>query len=101
MKKLVPNLMVEDVNKTLKFYKEILGFETVMTVPQEGEFNWAMMKNGHVEIMFQKKESLCQEIPDFKDKKICGTFTLYIDVPDINKLYMDIKNKVTVVKCYI
>lgn len=69
MKKLTPNLMVENVNKTVEFYKDILGFETVMTVPEEGVFNWAMMKNGNVEIMFQTKENLVKEIPDLEAKE--------------------------------
>ena len=35
IKKLTPNLMIEDVNKTIDFYKDILGFEFVHGVPTE------------------------------------------------------------------
>ena len=29
MKKLAPNLMVEDVNRTVEFYRDVLGFESM------------------------------------------------------------------------
>ena len=42
LKKLTPNLMVEHVNDTVTFYKDVLGFTLLASVPEEGEFNWAM-----------------------------------------------------------
>lgn len=98
MKKLTPNLMVTDVNKTVEFYKNILGFETVMTAPQEGTLYWALMKNDAVEIMFQAKESISQEISAFKDKEVGGSLTLYIDVTDIKALYNKVKDHVAIVQ---
>ena len=44
LKKMTPNLMVEDVNNTIAFYKDILSFELLATVPETGQFNWAMMR---------------------------------------------------------
>ncbi len=38
LKKLTPNLMVKDVNRTIKFYKEFLSFELAQTVPEAGQF---------------------------------------------------------------
>lgn len=98
MKKLTPNLMVADVNKTIDFYKNILGFETIITLPEEGTFQWAMMKNGNVELMFQSKENLSKEIPELESKEIGGSLTLYIDVADIKALYEKVKDKVTKVQ---
>ena len=98
MKKLTPNLMVIDVNKTIDFYKNILGFKTIMTVQEEGVFQWAMMKNGNVEVMFQSKENLSKEIPELESKEIGGSLTLYIDVPDVKTLYEKVKGKVTIVQ---
>ena len=46
--------MVDDVNKTVAFYADALGFTKVMSVPEEGELRWALMENGSVQIMFQK-----------------------------------------------
>lgn len=38
LEKLTPNLMVEDVNETIDYYKDVLGFELSMTNPKEGTF---------------------------------------------------------------
>jgi len=42
MDSISPNIFVKDINETIKFYQGI-GFETVMTVPEEGDFVWVMM----------------------------------------------------------
>ena len=98
LKKLTPNLMVKDVNKTIQFYEETLGFAVIVTVPQNGEFNWALVKCGDVDLMLQKRESLIEEIPALKDKEIGGSLTLYIEATDIEALFNKVKDKVAVVQ---
>ena len=96
LKKLTPNLMVEDVNETVTFYQDVLGFALLASVPEEGQFNWAMMQHDAVEIMFQSRASLTKDVPLFKDKAIGGSLTLYIDVEDIKGLYGQVQNRVTI-----
>ena len=98
LRKLTPNLMVEDVNKTVDFYKNMLGFDVLATVPETGQFNWAMLKQGDVEMQFQTRASLSEEIPAFKDRAIGGALTLYIDVEDVTALYNALKDKVAIVQ---
>ncbi len=95
-KQLTPNLMVEDINQTIDFYKSILGFDVLATVPETGQLNWAMLKQGNVEIQLQLRASLTEEIPAFKGKPIGGALTLYIGVDDIKELYERLKDKVTI-----
>lgn len=98
LNKLTPNLMVEDVNQTLEFYRQVLGFEVLATVPEQGVFDWAMVKEGDVELMFQTRESLTQEIPAFAGATIGGSLTFYTDVVDIQNLYDRLRDKVEVVE---
>lgn len=98
LKKLTPNIMVEDVNRTIQFYKEVLGFELITTVPEEGQFGWAMMKRGGVELMFQSRASLTEELPAFADRAIGGSLTFYIEVDGLQDLYAGIKERVTIVQ---
>lgn len=97
-KKLTPNLMVEDVAKTLALYRNILGFELVMAIPNEEHPDWAMMKQGDVEVMFQSRKSLGGEIPALKEAKIGGSFTMYVDVEGIDELYEKLKGKTDIVQ---
>ena len=100
-RKLTPNLMVEDVAATVAFYRDVLGFSVLATVPPEGDsFGWAMMQRGNVEIMFQSRDSLTHDLPalGLKDIPIGGSLTFYIEVAeDIDTLYAALKDKVSLV----
>src|SRR3989338_7368204 len=97
-KKCTPECGVIDVNKTVKWYKDTLGFDLVMSVPESGIYEWASMKKDFVEIMFQTQASLSDELPSLKDSPIPGSMILYIDVKNIIKIYNRIKNKAEIVK---
>ncbi|HEX2865537.1 MAG TPA: VOC family protein [Ignavibacteriales bacterium] len=86
-KKLTPNLMVNDVNETIKFYHDNLGFGADVTIPDTGKYNFAILSNGNVELMVQKRESFSQDLNVAKDAQIGGTFSLFFEVNDIVPLY--------------
>jgi lactoylglutathione lyase len=98
LKSLTPNLMVPDVNQTIDFYREHLGFELNMSVPETGRFDWASIKAGDVEIMLQAESSLAGEIPALKDADIGGSLTLFIQMEGIQALYERVKGRVTIVQ---
>ena len=97
METLSPNFFVENMPETLAFYQQ-LGFETVMTVPQEGnDFFWAMMVCGGVSVMFQTFNSLAEELPEIS-RNNGGSLLLYIKIKEIRKFFERIKDKVQVLK---
>lgn len=87
LKALTPNLIVEDVNKTVKYYQETFGFEIIMTVPDSGVFDFAMLKLDNVTIMFQAMKSFVEALPHYKYQKVGGTVFLYFDVENLDKIY--------------
>ena len=97
-KNLSPNLAVKDVNKTVAFYTTILGFNCIMTVPEEGQFVWAMVQADGLTIMFQELKNLAEEYSQLEKRSIGGSLTFYITVTDIQKLYDKLKGKVTIAK---
>jgi uncharacterized glyoxalase superfamily protein PhnB len=109
MNKLTPDLMVKDVNKTVEFYRDVLGFQYVMGVPtnsqeicaelpQDKQLAFALMKNGNAEIMFQQAESLSADIAPFKGMKIGASVSFYFDVDNIGDYYESLKGKTEIVK---
>lgn len=86
-KKLTPNLMVNDVNETIKFYHDNFGFDAVVTIPDTGKYNFAILSNGDIELMIQKRESFIQDLNVPKDEQVGGTFSLFFEVNDIVPLY--------------
>ena len=95
---LTPNMMVEDVNATVDFYRDVLGFNLVMTVPDSGRFDWALVKRDEVEVMFQTRASLSDELPLFEGQPIGGALTLYINMEGVEDLYRALQPRVDVVK---
>ena len=96
MESISPNIFVSDINLTIDFYKQ-LGFTVVMTVPDQGDFAWAMMNCDSVTFMFQTFDSLGSELPAIS-RKNGGSLLLYIQTKGIRKFYDQIKDKVNIVK---
>jgi uncharacterized glyoxalase superfamily protein PhnB len=90
--------MVEDVNRTIDFYKDILGFQVITTVPETGTFVWAMLGRNDVTMMFQARQSLGEEIPTLKERPIGASLTLYTDIEGIDELYASLQGKVKIVQ---
>lgn len=96
METISPNIFVKDINETIKFYKH-LGFEVVMSVPEQGNYVWAMMTCGNVNFMFQTFESLGSDLPGIS-RQDGGSLLLYIQIKEIRKFHDKIKDKVNVIK---
>lgn len=90
--------MIHDVNKTVEYYKDLFNFELVMSVPEKGKFEWAMMKNGIVTLMFQEKESLAKELTSLQNKPLGATMNLYFQTKNIEELYGNVKKTEKIAK---
>lgn len=97
LKKLTPNLMVENVAETLAFYREILGFEIVTTLPEQEPFDFAIVHRDGVELMFQSRLSLSENVPALTGSPIGASQTFYIEVEGIRGLYDSLREKVEIV----
>ena len=83
LKSLTPNLVVANVERTVAFYRDTLGFEVVRTVPEESPYVFALMKNGDVQVFLNAPEAAAAEYPAFKNRPLGGTLTLFIDVAGV------------------
>jgi lactoylglutathione lyase len=66
--KLTPNLIVSNVERSLAFYVDVLGFERGMTVPDKSPFVFASVTSGGVEIFFNDTAEVLKEHPDWAGK---------------------------------
>jgi len=98
MKGLTPNLMVENVQTTISFYKEIFGFEVLMTAPEKGIPFWALLKNNNVTIMLQQRKSFETEYSQMTGKPLGGTLHFFTKIEKLDDFYNKIKDKVKVIK---
>jgi len=97
LKKLTPNLVVSNVERSLAFYRDVIGFALVTTVPDASPFAFAIVQSGGVEIFLNAPEPAIAEYPAFRDRPIGGTLTLYIEVQGIKQLYETLGSRVQTV----
>jgi uncharacterized glyoxalase superfamily protein PhnB len=109
MKKIAPNFAVQDIEKTVTFYRDVLGFKLEMAVSEDKsgveqelseqkKYIYAMMTRGSVQVMFQRTDSIGEDVPPLKGVPIGASVSFYVEVEDINALYREIKPKAGVVK---
>ena len=91
-----PNLMVKNVNKSIDYYCNILGFTLIQTMPENGEPEWGMVKKDNFFIMFQKEESIKSEYPELNDLNPGGALTFYIKISNIQKFYEEISTQINI-----
>lgn len=96
-KKITTELMVLDMDRTIDFYQNLLGFKVTVSVPEEKPF-FAILKNDSVELMLYTKSEFKKEIPKFGKMDVGGSIALYIGVDDIKSIYKDLKNKVKIIQ---
>jgi len=86
IRKLTPNLVVRNVEASLRFYSEILGLEKAMTVPDESPYIFAAVSNGAVEIFFNDQKSVAAEYPKLA-ASIGASLTLYMEVDSLQPVF--------------
>ncbi len=96
MDSIAPNIFVEDIQKTIEFYK-LLGFTIVASVPEQGDLIWVMLVCGKVTFMFQTFQSLGEELPEVS-RQNGGSLLLYIQIKEIRKFFESIKDQVKILK---
>lgn len=88
MLKIIPNIPVADLERSVEFYLDVLGFEMV-NIRGRGEMARAHLRRGGAEIIFR---SCDPEAPlPFPDPFLANQIILHIQVNDILALYDRIK----------
>jgi uncharacterized glyoxalase superfamily protein PhnB len=88
---LAPLLSVFDMRTSVHFYCDVVGFELVSHAPfyAEGEFHWAMLRHGDVELMLNTAydEGERPSQPDAARIASHGEVIFYLGCPDVDGAY--------------
>lgn len=98
LESLTPNIMVKDVNATLDYYTNNLGFKLIDTNPESGQFEWGYVMLDNVGMMFQEEKSLKNEYKELEPLKVGGALTFYIRVNDIDSYYNKLHKDINIIK---
>jgi uncharacterized glyoxalase superfamily protein PhnB len=95
--KITPNLLVANVERSLAFYTDVLGFARGMTVPEQSPFVFASVTSGPVEIFLNDKSTTAKESPQMAGLATGGGNTMFVEVENIDALHDRIKPHVAIV----
>jgi uncharacterized glyoxalase superfamily protein PhnB len=96
IKKLTPNLIVSNVDESLAFYCDVLGFRRTTTVPEQSPYVFAAVQAGPVEIFLNARGAAEEEYPALRKQTLGGTLTLYMEVVAVERIYEDLKARVKI-----
>ena len=82
-KSLTPVLFVEAIEPCLEFWKK-LDFQAVTEVPEGNRLGFVILARDGVQLMYQTRDSLRNDVPAFADQKFESCNPLYFIVDDLN-----------------
>jgi uncharacterized glyoxalase superfamily protein PhnB len=73
-----PNLVVANVERSLAFYRDVLGFTLTATVPDAAPFAFAWVQRDGVSVFLNSVEAVRDGQPELASRPLGGTGTLFI-----------------------
>ena len=98
-----PNLIVADIDRSTAFYRDVLGFSVVTTVPDVAPFVFVWLQRDNVHVFLNVTAAAAEDLPEFAARPIGGTNSLYMlieadSVDDgIDALFREIAGRAKVV----
>ena len=96
-------VQVYDMPTSIRFYRDVLGFEVVTTSPKMGEdrFHWALLRLGDGQLMLNTAYEFDEERPIPADPARVAAHDdtgLFFDCPDVDAAYEELRRKGATVK---
>ena len=95
---LTPLLQVYDMPRSVRFYRDVLGFEIVSTSPALGtdRFHWALLRLGDAELMLNTAYEFDNDRPAEPDHARTAAHDdtgLFFGCPDVDAVYNELRAK--------
>jgi lactoylglutathione lyase len=93
---LTPNLIASDIDRSLAFYRDVLGFSVFLTQPQSAPFVFVWLQHGPVNVFLNTLDAAKAEYPAFSTVRP-GSWTMFIATDDVDALHAQIAGQVKTV----
>lgn len=90
LKRITPILLVDRIEPCLPFW-EAIGFDRTTEVPQGDGLGFVILEKSGLEVMYQTRASVAEDLPALADSALGGTF-LFIEVMDLDAVIDAIGN---------
>ena len=86
VKKLTPVLLVDEIESSMKFWVERLGFEKTTGVPDGDKLAFVILQKAGVELMYQTYGSVEKDISYNAQEHAKGPTFLYVEVGSLDEI---------------
>lgn len=86
MKKLTPVLHVENIEPSLPFWEDQLGFSRTAEVPHEDKLGFVILEKDGIEIMYQTRASVVADNPAIAESLPVSGALLFIEVEELDPI---------------
>jgi uncharacterized glyoxalase superfamily protein PhnB len=91
-----PNLLVRDLDRSTAFYRDVLGFSVLATVPEQSPFVFVWMQRDGVNVFLNDAASAGQEYPTLRGKAIGGSLTIYITLSGVDDYFKTVSPRAAI-----
>ena len=95
-RKVTPILLVDDVDRGIRFYRDVLGGKLSAVYPELPPHAWASLEFDRVELMLWEKGAVQKEYPDQAISDNPASTIVYIYVDDVDALHQRIRESAEV-----
>jgi catechol 2,3-dioxygenase-like lactoylglutathione lyase family enzyme len=82
LQSLTPNLIVSDINRSAAFYRDLLGFQQIASVPEQQPYVFVWLKHGAVDVFLNTPQDASPS---------AGTNSMYIKLEGIDVLAANVE----------
>jgi catechol 2,3-dioxygenase-like lactoylglutathione lyase family enzyme len=67
-----PNLIVSDIDRSTTFYREVLGFSVVTTVPDQTPFVFVWLQRDGIKVFLNAAAGVKDDVPELGTRAVGG-----------------------------
>jgi uncharacterized glyoxalase superfamily protein PhnB len=92
-----PNLLVQDVERSTTFYRDVLGFTVKQTVPEEAPFVFVWLERDGVPVFLNDPKAADHDYPAASRRPAGGTATMFFIVSNVDAFHASVAPRARVI----
>lgn len=82
-----PNLLVRDIDRSMAFYRDVLGFRVKQTVPDAPPFVFVWLERDGVPVFLNDPQAVEKDVPGVASRGPGGTATLFFAIGGVDDFH--------------
>jgi uncharacterized glyoxalase superfamily protein PhnB len=92
-----PNLIVQDIDRSAAFYRDVLGFSVKQTVPDSAPFVFVWLERDGVPVFLNDRKAAEHDYPAAGQRPAGGTATMFFIVQAVDAFHAVVAPHATVI----